>query len=89
MLTKLVSVENVTRPISGSLILKTSVIKSKVGFSRAKAKTVRKILKKKFPSATRFLAAMPPIEPNNILMVVPVSEPSTIAAAGAKPIAPA
>ena len=73
----------------GSLILIISVIKNKIGFSKVKANTVRKTLKKKLPSATRFFAAMPPIEPTSILIVVPVSDPSTIAAAGANPIAPA
>ena len=62
---------------------------SKMGLSKAKAKAVMKILKSKFPSATRFLDALPPIALNNTLIIVPVSAPSTMVAAIGKLIAPA
>ena len=86
MLPKFIKLEKVTKPINGSFTLKTSVIKKSMCLRNINEKIVRKILKIILPNATLFLAALPPKAVNNILIVVPVSEPSTIAVACGKSI---
>ena len=86
---RLTKVEKVTRPINGSVIPKVVVITDMILRSNRKAKAVMKMLKRILPSATLFFAALPPTALNMIFIVVPVSEPSTMAAAGVKAMAPA
>ena len=86
---RFIKLEKVTNPINGSLIFRTSVIKLKSSSMKMKDKLVIEILKTKLPSATRFFVAFPFEALKMIYIIVPVSAPNTIAAAGGKLIAPA
>ena len=86
---KLTTLENATKIISESLILKMLVIKYNIAFKKVNAIMVRHTLKRKLPNTILFFRAEPPIAPKSILMVVPVSEPKTIEAPAITLIAPA
>ena len=68
-------------------MFKVFVIKFKIGFRKSIANEVKNTLKIKFPKTTLFLVAFPSKAPRINLIVVPVSDPKTIAAAIGKFIA--